>query len=70
MWYLDYSMESLIHKKTKLVQIGALKNSNPHALTTQGSLKKNKQKNKGKKNQENKKKGNQNFIEESSSSKA
>jgi hypothetical protein len=44
-------MELLIHEKTKLIQIGALNNSNPHALTYQGSSKKNKQKNKGKKDQ-------------------
>jgi hypothetical protein len=39
---LDEFMESLIHEKTKLIQIGALKSSNPHVLTTQGSSKKNK----------------------------
>jgi hypothetical protein len=38
---LDDFMESLIHEKTNLIQIGALKNSKPHALTTQGSSKKN-----------------------------
>jgi hypothetical protein len=39
------------------IQKGALKSSNPHALTTQGSSKKNKQKNKGTKDQEKKKEG-------------
>jgi hypothetical protein len=42
-------MESLIHEKTNLIQIGALNNSKRHALTSQGSSKKNMQKKKGKK---------------------
>jgi hypothetical protein len=67
---LDDFMESLIHEQTKIIQIEALKNSQPHALTTQGSSKKNKQKNKGKKDQENKKEGKKNSIDENSSSKA
>ena len=63
-------MESLIHEKKNLIQIGALKNSNPHVLTTQGSSKKNKHKNKGKKDQENKKEGKQNSTDESLNFKA
>jgi spore germination cell wall hydrolase CwlJ-like protein len=66
---LDDFMESLIHEKTKLIQIGALRNSNPYVLTTKGSSKKNKKKNKGKKDQEKKKEAKQNSTYESSSSK-
>jgi hypothetical protein len=62
---LDDFMESLIHEKIKLIQIGELNNSNPHVLTTQGSSKKNKHKNKGKKDQENKKEGKQKSTYES-----
>jgi hypothetical protein len=46
-------MESLIHEQTKIIQIGALKISKPHAFTNQGISKKNKKNNKGKKDQEN-----------------
>jgi hypothetical protein len=62
-------MVSLIHEKKNLIQIGELNNSNSHALTTQGSSKKNKQNNKGKKDQEKKKEGKKNYIDERSSSK-
>jgi hypothetical protein len=67
---LDDFMESVIHEQTNIIQIGALKNSKPHALTAQGISKKNKQKNKGKKDYENKKEGKKKSIDESSSSKA
>jgi hypothetical protein len=50
-------MESIIHEKKNLIQIGELKSSKPNELKAQGSSKKNKQKNKGKKDQENKKEG-------------
>jgi hypothetical protein len=67
---LDEFMESLLHEQTNLIQIGALKNSKPHALASQGISKKNKQKNKGKNDQENKKEGKEKYIHESSISKA
>jgi hypothetical protein len=63
-------MDSPIHEKINLIQIGELNNSKPHALTAPGSSKRNKHKNKGKKDQENKKEGENNFIDESLSSKA
>jgi hypothetical protein len=63
-------MESLIHEQIKLIQIGELKNSKPHALITQGISKKNKHKNKGKKDQENKKEDKKKSTDESLSSKA
>ena len=67
---LDDFMESLIHEKTNIIQIGALNISKPHVLTTQGSSKKNKQEKKGKKDQENKKEGKKKFTYESSIFKA
>ena len=62
-------MDSPIHEKINLIQIGELNNSKPHALTAQGSSKKNKHKNKDKKDQENKKEGKKNSIDENSCSK-
>jgi hypothetical protein len=70
MSFLYEFMDSLIHEKTKLIQIWELKSSNPHVLTTQVSSKKNKMKNKGKKDQENKKEGEKNSTYEILSSKA
>jgi hypothetical protein len=45
---LDDFMDSLIHEKKNLIQVGELKNPKPHALTSKGSSNNNKQKNKGK----------------------
>jgi hypothetical protein len=63
-------MDSLIHEKINLIQIGELNNLKPHVLTALGSSKWTKKKIKGKKDQENKKEGENNFIDESLSSKA